>query len=218
VFRSLFQAIERFLARPLNLASRLCLLLGVVCLIGTFFFPLWQIRLVAPQYRDGLDVFIYSYKLEGGRDGIDLREINILNHYIGMRPLEEADFVEMQVIPFVLGLLILLALRAIVFGRMSNLVDLFVLFTYFGIFSLITFYYRLYTYGTDLNPRAAMTIEPFVPALIGSNRIANFVQYSFPHVAGYLLLAFGVFLALSIFLSRREEIIPLQDPHGLESR
>lgn len=113
----------------------------------------------------------------------------------------------MRWIPFVLGLFILLSLRGVVFGRMGNVVDLFALFTYFGLFSMVNFYYRLYTYGTDLDPRAPMTIEPFVPTLIGKNKIANFIQYSYPDVAGYLLLAFAICLILAMFLSRKEEIV-----------
>jgi copper chaperone NosL len=207
VIRGFLQANERFLAKPLNLTSRLLLIVGAACLVGSFFFPLWKMTLVAPQYRDGLNLYIYSHKLEGGGvDGQDLREINILNHYIGMRPIKEADFVEMQWIPFILGLFILLSLRGVVFGRMGNVVDLLALFTYFGLFSMANFYYRLYTYGTQLDPRAAMTIDPFVPVLIGKNRIANFTQFSYPQVAAYLLLAFAICLILAMFLSRKERV------------
>ncbi|MEX2381133.1 MAG: hypothetical protein WD490_02025 [Opitutales bacterium] len=212
MIHSFLQANERFLARPLNLFSRLLLIVGALCLVASFFFPLWRMTLVAPQYRDGLDLYIYSYQLEGGRDGLDLREINLLNHYIGMRPIEEADFVEMQWIPFVLGLFVLLSLRAVVFGRMGNVVDIFALFAYFGLFSMVNFYYRLYTYGTDLDPRAPMTIETFVPTLIGKNQIANFVQYSYPQGASYLLLAFAFCLILAMFLSRKEKIVVPVNP------
>jgi MFS family permease len=41
----------------------------------------------------------------------DLREINSLNHYIGMRPLLESDFSEFQWLPLTLGIFALLALR-----------------------------------------------------------------------------------------------------------
>ena len=34
--------------------------------------------------------------------------------------------------PFVFGLIILLTLRSVVFGEMSNVVDLFALYSYFG--------------------------------------------------------------------------------------
>jgi hypothetical protein len=196
-----------FLRRPLNLGSRLLLILGAVCLITSAFLPMWNIRLVAPQYQEGLELHIYSHKLEAGNDGQDLVEINNLNHYIGMKQLDEADFVEMQWVPFALGIFALLGMRAAVFGRMSQIVDLFVLFVYFGAFSLGSFYYRLYSYGHDLDPKAPMTIDPFTPTMIGTNKIANFTQSSFPQYGSYVLLAFPILLLAAIWLSRKESLI-----------
>ncbi|MBK8598775.1 MAG: hypothetical protein IPN83_25070 [Holophagales bacterium] len=58
----------------------------------------------APQYQDGLRLDIYSYKFEAGNNGQDIKEINVLNHYIGMRDLEPEDFTEFKWIPFVVGI------------------------------------------------------------------------------------------------------------------
>ena len=179
---------ERFLNRRLNLLSRLLVLVAVIFLVLSFFFPLWHIHLVAPQYREGLDMWIYAYQLVGGNEGQDLVEINLLNHYIGMQEIHEADFYEMRIIPFALGFFILVGLRAIVFGRMSNLVDNLVLFTYFALFSLATFVYRLYSYGHHLDPRAPINVDPFWPTLIGTKQIANMTQTSLPGIASYLLI------------------------------
>ena len=91
-------------------------------------------HLVAPQYSDGLDLYIYRYKIQGGGfNGQHLAEINNLNHYIGMKPIQQADFLEMRWMPFVFGLIILMTLRSVVFGEMSNVVDLFAVYCYFGI-------------------------------------------------------------------------------------
>lgn len=197
---------RRFLLRPLNLGSRLLLLTAAVLIGASFFFPLWKMHLFAPQYEEGLSLYIFSYKIEGGGiGGADLAEINNLNHYIGMKSLQKADFVEMQWMPFVFGIIILLLLRAAVFGEMSNGVDVFALFSYFGVFSIASFYYRLYVYGHQLDPMAPMTIEPFTPLLIGSKQIANFVQHSYPQAAAYLLMAAVSCVILSIWFSRHEK-------------
>lgn len=193
----------RFLDRSLNPVSRLCLLVVGGLFVAIAFLPLWRITLIAPQYEEGLRVSIYSYKLVGGNEGQDLVEINNLNHYIGMRPLQQNDFVEMKWMPFALGLFALIALRASVHGRMSQVVDLFAIFSYFGIFSMGLFYYRLYTYGHNLDPKAPMTIEPFTPMLIGKNQIANFTQYSFPLIGGVLMLVIPVLLFAAFWLSRQ---------------
>jgi hypothetical protein len=194
-----------FLRRPLNLTSRLLLLVAAAVVAAAIFLPLWKIHLVAPQYREGLVLEIYSYKLVGGNGGQDLTEINMLNHYIGMKPLQQADFVEMTWLPFVFGIFIILALRAAVIGRMATLIDLLVMFLYFGAFSMGNFYYRLYSYGHNLDPRAPMTIEPFTPILVGSQKIANFVQTSLPQSGGLLLGTFPLFILAATWFSRREE-------------
>ncbi len=192
-----------FLQKPLNLSSRLLLLVAAMMVAGSLYFPLWRLHLEAPQYEEGLEMTIYSYKLEGGNDGQDLKEINMLNHYIGMKTISHEDFTEMQVIPFMMGLFILLALRAAVFGYMGAVVDLFVLASYFGVFSIGAFYYRLYTYGHNLDPTAPMNVEPFTPLLLGTQQIANFTQSSYPEAGTYLLCGFMVLLALSIWFSRK---------------
>jgi len=179
-----------FLRRSLNLQSRLLLIASMVVLVAAIFLPLWKIHLVAPQYQEGLVLQIYPHKLVGGNHGQDLNEINMLNHYIGMRPLAAADFVEMKWLPFIFGFFALLTLRAAAIGRMISLIDLGVLFLYFGAFSIGNFYYRLYSYGHSLDVHAPMTIKPFTPILIGHQQIANFVQTSLPQSGAMLLLLF----------------------------
>ncbi len=203
----LLRAEYRFLRKPLNLPSRLLLVLAAASVAAAVFFPLWKMELRAPQYAEGLELFIYPWKIEGGGlNGNDLREINNLNHYIGMKPIEQADFAEMQVMPFMFGVFILLALRAAVFGVMGAVVDLFMLAAYFGAFSIGTFYYRLHSYGHNLDPRAPMEIEPFTPLLLGTQKIANFTQSSYPQWGACLLWIFMALLLLAIWLSRKEQV------------
>lgn len=181
------------------------LLVAAFALVPTFFFPLWELKLYSNQFPEGLQLEIYSYKLEGGKSGLrdDLAEINALNHYIGMKPLNEDDFTEFKWIPFVIGGVVLLALRAVVLGKMSKLVDLFVLFTYFGLFSLWSFYHKLYLYGHDLDPTAAVKVEPFTPPMFGHQTMANFEVYSLPALGSYCMALVPVLLLAAIWLSKR---------------
>jgi hypothetical protein len=150
---------------------------------------------------------IYSYKLEGVRSANrdDLREINTLNHYIGMRPLLESDFGEFVWLPLVIGFFVIFALRTVVFGKMSNLVDTTALFLYFGLFSLWSFYNRLYAYGHNLDPTAPVKVPPFTPALIGEKQLANFQVFSLPGAASYFMVGFFVLLLMAVFWSRKRK-------------
>jgi len=197
-------AFASFLDRPVNGTGRLLLLLSIVALLAGGALPLWRISLVAPQYAEGLTLDMYAYQIVAGNNGQDLAEINTLNHYIGMKPIAQADFLEMRVLPFAIGVFALLALRAAIIGRIVTVVDLAVLFLYFGMFSLGSFVYRLYTYGHHLDPQAPMKITPFMPVVVGSQQIANFVQTSLPLAGTICMGAFFMLLVAVLVSSARE--------------
>jgi hypothetical protein len=194
---------DRFFDRELTVTSRILILAGVLLLLPVYFVPMYQMTLVSNQFPDGLELHIYASRLEGGstanRD--DLREINTLNHYIGMRPLLESDFSEFKWLPLAVGAFALLALRALVIGKMSKLVDVVVLFVYFGLFSLWSFYRRLYEYGHNLDPTAAVKVQPFTPPLFGTHQIANFTVTNLPEIGSYLMIAFALCLIAAMWHS-----------------
>lgn len=204
---SLIVRSREFFEIPLNARSRLLVFLAGMMLIPSFFFPLWNMTLYSNQFPEGLSLDIYTYKLEGEktlyRD--DLKEINALNHYIGMRPLKEEDFTEFNWIPFVIGGTILLSLRTVIIGKMDKLIDLFVMFTYFGIFSLWSFYHKLYLYGHELDPMAAVTVPPFTPPMFGHQTMANFEVYSFPSIGSFFMAAMPLLLLAAIWFSRHSQ-------------
>jgi len=194
-----------FFETPIDLRSRFLVIVAGLLLLPTYFLPLWRMTLYSNQFPDGLVLNIYSYQLEGGKspNRDDLKEINSLNHYIGMRELKEDDFTEFKWIPFVIGGVMLLAFRATVLGKMSKLVDLFVLFTYFGLFSIWSFYHKLYLYGHELDPTAAVKVPPFTPPLFGHRTMANFEVYNYPDVGSYFMAAVPLFLLGAMWLSRK---------------
>ncbi len=194
-----------FLRRPVGLGARILLILAAGALVASALLPIWEIKLVAPQYSEGLRLTLHSYKIVAGNGGQDLPEINNLNHYIGMKPIAEADFFEMRWVPFSLGVFLLLTLRASLIGTMRSLVDLLALFLYFAAFSFGSFYYRLYTYGHHLDPKAPMHITPFTPVMIGHQQIANFTQSSLPEPAAVCFAFFPVLVLVAMWLSRKEE-------------
>ena len=191
----------------MDLGPRALLLVAVLLLIPTYFLPLWRMTMFAPQYPEGLRLDIYSYKLDGGNKGQDVKEINLLNHYIGMQDLDPADFTEFKWIPFVAGGLGLLFLRAAAHGKMAHLVDVSVLFGYFSLYSLWSFGYKMWSYGHNLDPTAPVKVDPFMPPLVGHKTLANFEVYSYPALGSYSLALVAVVLlaALTLAWSRRSD-------------
>lgn len=196
-------ALTLWLDEVLSARARLIVLGAGALLLVALLFPLWEITMFAGQFPEGIRMSIFAHKLVGGNNGADLQGINILNHYIGMREIRAQDFPEMKFIPFALGLFFLLGLRTAVFGRVHQLVDLLVLFTYFGLFSLAAFYYRMYTFGHQLSPEAPIKVAPFTPPVFGHQHIANFEVYSYPGPATYVLGGYVLLLAGALLLETR---------------
>src|SRR5689334_13051311 len=108
------QRMRRFLDLDLDLRARVVLVVAAALLVAVAFYPLWTLTMFAPQYAEGLRLDIYAFRLVGGHGGQDLKEINLLNHYIGMHDLVANDFTEFHWMPFVVGALALLTMRAAV--------------------------------------------------------------------------------------------------------
>ena len=160
-------AFYRFLDEPIFPWARVVLALLTIFVGLSFTAPMWHINMKAPQYPEGLDLYIYSYTVDGGNDGNDVQEINVLNHYIGMAPLDRASLTDLDWIPFLFAGMIIFALRTAVIGKVSSMIDLLVMTTYAGIFGFGRLYYKLYTFGHNLDPKAPITVDPFMPVMWG---------------------------------------------------
>jgi hypothetical protein len=176
------------------------LALLVVPLLLSFSAPLWRISMWAPQYPAGLSMDIHAHRVEGGNGGQDLREINILNHYIGMHPLEEETFVDVRWIPWALLGLAAVALAVAARGSRAGLVGLGALTAAVSVTAFGRFVYMLWVYGHVLDPRAPVEVQPFMPAVLGTKQIANFTVHSLP-APGSLFLGTFV-LGLAVLLVR----------------
>jgi copper chaperone NosL len=181
----------RHLADPIVPWTRLALALAVVPLAFAATQKLWTLHFMAPQYPQGLHLYVYPYTIVGGNDGNDLPEINTLNHYVGMKKLDPDDFTDLDFIPFAMGALALLTLRVAVIGDVRALLDLAVLTGYFGVFALGRFVYMLYNYGHSLDPHAPIRMQAFMPPILGTKQMGNFVVSSWPATGTWLMTGFA---------------------------
>ncbi len=185
------------------------MLAAAVSLCLMFVFPLWKITLLAPQYPDGLGMFIWVTKFTGAEPGT-LQNINILNHYIGMKPIEPDSIPELQYMKYIiLGLAGLALILSFINRWKLNLVWLIILVAA-GSLAIYDFYLWEYDYGHNLDPHAAIKIEgmAYQPPLIGKKLILNFTAVSYPRL-GSLFMALSMFsAALAVFfgLKQRKQI------------
>jgi hypothetical protein len=147
-----------------------------VLLFASLFVPLWKMELVAPQYPAGLIMRAYGYKFaeDPGTYYDDLREINGLNHYIGMAPIEEVT--EMSLfIPGVIGLVLIAIASAFVTWKRKWVKGLIIAgFWSMPLFFVADLQFWLYRFGHTMKEDAPLNPGAFTPKVIGSTEVWNF--------------------------------------------
>src|SRR5690606_26751390 len=78
-----------------------CSIIAATLLTAACFLPLWTMNLIAPQYPAGLELVAYGTTMKG-----DLSEINALNHYVGIKPIEPENVFELQAFPYAMAIVI----------------------------------------------------------------------------------------------------------------
>lgn len=191
------------------------MIVGSLLLLGLFVFPMWNIRLGAPQYPDPLGIDIYVNGLKGENE-FDIQNIDGLNHYIGMKTLpKQEDMWEFSVFPIVV---IAMAVFGVLLGslgftgRVSHNWFLlwFVLMTILAVMGIYDFNLWLVDYGSDLDPNAIMkllnpdgTPMKYNPPLIGHKKLLNFDAYSYPRLGGILLGTGMILTIIGYYLGRK---------------
>ena len=184
------------------------MIIGALMLAGLFFLPMWNITLEAPQYPDPIGFDIYINRFEDSKPN-DIKNINIMNHYVGMDEIPET-IPEFSLFPyFVIGMIILGVLFGIV-GKRKLYVVWFALMLILGSIAIYDFYLWEYDYGHSLDPKAAIKFtdengEPmaYQPPLIGNKTILNFKALSWPRAGTYVLIL-GMGLSLYAFYTDKK--------------
>jgi len=158
--------------------------------------PWWFFRLYAPQYPRGLTLIISLTGLDG-----DTREINMLNHYIGMASLDDAAALERQFAFHGVAALALTLVAVQCFVRPARSWLLPALGALFPLGFIADSFYWLHRFGHDLDPRAPLRIPGFTPQLFGNGTIGQFMTFARPE-RGFWLAAVGVLLLLAASLVR----------------
>jgi copper chaperone NosL len=182
----------------LSRTSRVLVVVAALLLIPSAFLPVWKITLVAPQYPQGLSLSIYPHKVAG-----EIQEVNILNHYIGMKEIEEDEFAEFRLIPFLILRFLALAVLAALVARLEIGALGWIDFLVFGLVMLVDFQHWLYEYGHNLSPGAPIRMDPFTPRFIGTTHVANFTVKSWPAAGAVLMAVAGLLGPVALFMEWR---------------
>ncbi|WHF51292.1 hypothetical protein QGN23_12755 [Chryseobacterium gotjawalense] len=180
--------------------SKILLILLGIGLIVAIFVPIWSIYLNAPQYPEGLAMFIHADKISG-----EYAIINGLNHYIGMKEIHADEFWEFKILPYALGIFALLCFLAAFLNSRKLLYILTGIYLLFGVGFVFDFWRWLYDYGHNLNPHAAIIVPgmSYQPPLFGYKQLLNFEVWSYPNIGGGIMIGAGVILIILALMENR---------------
>jgi hypothetical protein len=186
-------------------SSRVLIATASILLSLVFVLPLWRIELQAPQYPEGLGLFIKISDITGVKPH-DLQNINGLNHYIGMKAIEPDSIPELRFMPVFVAVMIAAGLLVAATGNRMLLYVWVGVFLIGAVAGLVDFWLWSYDYGHNLDPTAAIKVPgmSYQPPLIGSKQLLNFVATSWPALGGLAaMVSVGIGSLVSIGEWRR---------------
>lgn len=192
--------------RARYLTPTVLFMLARVLLLVSIFFPYWHMELEAPQYPKGLYLTAYVNHLTG-----DVREIDGLNHYIGMRPLgEAAAFERAASVWMIIAMFLLVEGAAFIHSKWAVILALPAITFPFGF--IADLYYWMRTFGLNLDPDAPLSasVKPFVPTVVGEGGIGQFKTYA-DFGVGYWLAVGCVGITIIGFYFHRRAYKPLTE-------
>ncbi|MCC6673921.1 MAG: cytochrome C [Thermomicrobiales bacterium] len=191
-------ALERVRASWLQLTM---LIAGSGLLIGSIFFPYWNIVLRAPQYPKGLSVDVWVNKLTDMRS---VREVDGLNHYIGMIKLTDAAKIERAISVYAIVLVAILAIVSTFLPGWWRTLARLPMAVYPVLFAVDMFAW-LYYAGHSLDPKAALSssIHEFTPRILGTGEIGQFKTEAAFQTGFWMAVAAMVLAIVAIALDWR---------------
>lgn len=199
------------LLRPISRVAVAIAALGIGALLVV---PIWRIDLMAPQYPEGLYLQIFHDRFAG-----DVRNINGLNHYIGMATIENDMFPEFAIMRYAIGLLVGWGVVSALIGRRGALFTWLMVLGAFVLWAMWDMYSWGYKYGHDLDPHAAIKVEgmAYQPPLFGHKQLLNFDAWSLPDMGGWILFASISIACLVWFIEWRWPRKDLSKPQTVQS-
>ncbi len=180
--------------------------ISALLLLSLFLFPMWKITLIAPQYPSGVTMFIWINKINGTEPGT-LQNINILNHYVGMKKIEPESIPELKYFPIVITIMSVLGMALALSNRKWLWVSWMVLLAILAVLGMYDFYLWGYDYGHNLDPTAPIKIPgmAYQPPLVGNKLLLNFLAKSWPATGGWLIVLTFILGSFSIWLKVKQE-------------
>jgi hypothetical protein len=202
------------------LVFRVLTIVGLGLMVASYFSPMWWVSLKATNYPeetfpDGIRIHMHWMGVQNGcvgeeraeisdDEGLDcVEEMNTINHYIGMEPIERGAQREFAAAPYLfIAFGIMLLLLLFYSGPLWWMLAIPSILA--PIVFLADFTFWLWWFGHNLKEWAAFTVKPFMPTVLGEGLVAQFSTYSYPHYGMLLSAASAACIALAVLIRRKQ--------------
>jgi len=199
---------------------RILLIVGLLLMAGSFFSPMWWVSLKAPNYPEhtfpqGVRILMHWDSVRNGckvRESEEVfedepmdcvHEMNTINHYIGMHPIEDGAQIEFAAAPYLfVAFGVLLVICLFYTGPLWWLLALPAIVLPLGF--IVDFVGWMWWFGHTLNDWAAFTVKPFMPTVLGEGKVAQFSTFAYPHIGSLLIVASSLCLILAVLIRRKQ--------------
>ncbi len=181
---------------------KLLLIAAAALLLACNFLPVWSTAMESPQYHgeDTIVVKVYPGRVEG-----NLREVETLNQYIGVKlPL---DAPELKGMTYAMAAFLVLVIGAVFLPpaiQKHALVGIFALMTISGAAGLGLLQYRLYELGHVRTRAIIGGVANFTPPVVGSMHLANFHVYTRLMSGGWAFAAVVLLTGIAVYLTHHD--------------
>ncbi|MCP5041973.1 MAG: hypothetical protein GY944_13170 [bacterium] len=201
-------------------AFRVLTVVGLLLMTVSFFSPMWWVSLKAVNYPeetfpDGIRIHMHWTGVENGcvgeeraevsdEEGIDcVEEMNTINHYIGMEPIEKGAKLEFAAAPYLFAAFgVLLIVMLFYSGPLWWVLAIPAISAPIAFVADFTFW--LWWFGHNLKEWAAFTVKPFMPTVLGEGLVAQFSTYAYPHYGMLISSASAICIALAVLIRRKQ--------------
>lgn len=189
-------------------SHRIMVLICAVLMSIVYLVPLWRIHLGAPQYPEGLSMYIWTSNISGG-DEFDIQNINLLNHYIGMNEITPDAIPELKYMPYVLGFMIFGAIMTVIIPRLFMVLLGIINTILVAVVGLADFWHWEYVYGHNLKPDAAIQVPgmTYQPPLLACKEMLNITACSWPHGGVALIVLSMAILVYVVYEERKNRTV-----------
>ena len=192
--------------------ARILMVVASLLLLFLFFFPIWHIKLDAPQYPEGINMYIWINDINGKssfsapEDELSIHTIenvNLLNHYIGMKHIHAENFWEFKYFPWIIGGMLVLGLLFAFAGKRILYFVWAAIMGVAGVLGMYDFYKWEYDYNLSDTAQIKIPGMAYQPPFFGGKELLNFYAESYPAGGTYAMVLAAVLALVAFFVAKK---------------